>query len=146
MELRVRKLKETDWDIIPGWYNKYGDEAPARDFLPGSFPVEGEQEKKREGLGGFMVCKGDHPVAAMWLWLTNSKTAIPAVVIADKDYRDTDRSDALQLLVDFTTDFAEQMGFKYSFAWAKEGILLNKYLAAGFNKDATPSYELICEY
>ena len=146
MELRVRKLKESDWDYIPGWYEKYKQTAPARDFFPGAFPVDGEQEKKREGLGGFVVCKGDHPVAAMWLWLTNSKTAIPAVVISDRDYKDTDRSDALQLLVDFTTDFAEQMGFKYAFAWAKQGILLEKYVEAGYHKDDTPSYELICEY
>ena len=82
----------------------------------------------------------------MWLWLTNSKTAIPAVVISDKDYKDTDRSDALQLLIDFTTDFAEQMGFKYAFAWAKKGILLEKYQKTGFRVDETPSFELICEY
>ena len=146
MELRVRKLKETDWEFIPDWYKKYGQEAPARDFLPGAYPVEGEHETKRDGLGGFVVCKDNHPIAAMWLWLTNSKTAIPAVVISDKDYKDTDRSEALQLLIDFTTDFAEQMGFKYAFAWAKKGILLEKYLETGYRADDTPSYELICEY
>ena len=98
------------------------------------------------GLGGFMVCKGDDPIAAMWLWLTNSKTAIPAVVVSDKDYQDSDRSDALQLLVDFTTDFAEQMGFKYAFAWAKEGMLLDRYRKAEWYVDETPSYEVIMKY
>ena len=93
-----------------------------------------------------MVCKENHPIAAMWLWLTNSKTAIPAVVISDKDYRDTDRSDALELLVDYTTDFAKEMGFKYAFAWAKPGMLLDKYEKAGYHKDDTPSYELIMQY
>ena len=74
-----------------------------RDFLPGAFQVNCEckgETKKREGLGGFMVCKGDDPIAAMWLWMTNSKVAFPAVVISDKSYRDTDRSDALQLLIE----------------------------------------------
>ena len=146
MELRVRKLKESDWDILPSWWAKYNQEGFPKDMLPGSFPVEGEHEAKREGLGGFMVCKGNHPIAAMWLWLTNSKTAIPAVVVSDKDYKDTDRSDALQLLVNFTTDFAEDMGFKYAFSWAKPGILLEKYKEADYHVDETPSYELILKY
>ena len=103
-------------------------------------------KKKREGLGGFMVCKGNDPIAAMWLWMTNSKTAIPAVVVSDKSYKDTDRSDALQLLIDFTTDFAEDLGYKYSFAWAKPGVLLDKYKKADYYVDETPSYELIMKY
>ena len=82
----------------------------------------------------------------MWLWLTNSKTAIPAVVVSDRYYKDNDRSDALQLLVDFTTDFAEDMGFKYAFAWAKPGKMLKYYKDSGYYVDETPSHELIMKY
>ena len=146
MKLQVRKLQESDWDFLPSWWEAYNLEGFPRDFLPGSFKVGDKQEKKRKGLGGFMVCKGEYPIAAMWLWMTNSKTAIPAVVISDKFYQDTDRSDALQLLVDFTTDFAEDMGYKYAFAWAKKGILLDKYKQAEYYVDETPSYELIMKY
>ena len=146
MELRVRKLQESDWNLIPTWWEAYGAEGFPRDFLPGAYSIEGEKEEKRDGLGGFMVCKGDDPIAAMWLWITNSKTAIPAVVVSDKSYQDADRSDALQLLVDFTTDFAEQMGFKYAFAWAKEGMLLDKYRKAEWYVDETPSFEVIMKY
>ena len=60
--------------------------------------------------------------------------------------RDRDRSEALQLLVDFTTDFAEDLGYKYAFAWAKEGMLLDKYKQAEYYVDETPSYELIMKY
>ena len=146
MQLQVRKLQESDWDFIPKWWEAYGSEGFPRDFLPGAFQIGEEQEKKREGLGGFMVCKGNDPIAAMWLWMTNSKMAIPAVVVSDKSYRDSDRSDALQLLLDFTTDAAKQLGFKYSFAWAKPGVLLEKYEKLGFTKDKSPSYELILKY
>jgi len=93
-----------------------------------------------------MVCKGEDPIAAMWLWMTNSKVAFPAVVISDKSYRDTDRSDALQLLVDFTTNFAEDMGYKYAFSWAKKGVLLEKFVETGYYKDETSSYELIIKF
>lgn len=149
MKLQVRKLQESDWNFLPSWWEAYKQEPIPRDFLPGAFQVNcqcnGEVEK-REGLGGFMVCKGDDPIAAMWLYMTNSKTAIPAVVISDKSYKDTDRSDALQLLLDFTTDFAEDLGYKYAFAWAKPGVLLNKYKNAEYTVDKTPSYELILKY
>ena len=144
--LRVRKLKESDWEFLPKWWEAYNQEGFPRDFLPGSFRVGEEQEDKRKGLGGFMVCKGDDPIAAMWLWMTNSKTAIPAVVVSDKSYQDSDRSDALQLLINFTTDFAKDMGYKYAFSWAKEGVLLDKYKEVGYYQDETPSYELIMRY
>ena len=134
MKLQVRKLIESDWNIIPKWYEQYKQPMPDRDFYPDN------------GLGGFVVCKENTPIAAMFLYTTNSKTAIPAIVISDKYYRDNDRSDALQLLVDFTTDFAEDMGCKYSFAWAKPGVLLEKYKQTGFIVDETPSYELIIQY
>jgi len=134
MKLQVRKLIESDWNIIPKWYKKYKQPIPDRDFYP------------ENGLGGFMVYKGKMLIAAMFLYVTNSKTAIPAIVISNKDYKDNDRSDALQLLVDFTTDFAKEIGCKYSFAWAKPGMLLEKYEQTGFTVDKTPSYELIIQY
>tara|TARA_R110002020_G_scaffold188038_5_gene386582 strand:+ start:5655 stop:6095 length:441 start_codon:yes stop_codon:yes gene_type:complete len=146
MELQVRKLLESDWEFLPDWWKTYNTPAWPRDFLPGSFKVGETQEEKRQGLGGFMVCKGEDPIAAIWLWMTNSKVAFPAVVISDKSYRDTDRSDALQLLINFTTDFAEDLGYKYAFSWAKKGVLLEKYIETGYYKDESPSYELIMKF
>jgi len=133
MELYIRNLIESDWEIIPKWYSQYKQEGFPRDFLP------------ENGLGGFMVCK-KNPIAAMWLWKTNSKLAIPAVVISDKLYKDTDRSDALQLLINTVTDEGEKAGFKYAFAWAKPGLLLEKYKNAYYYVDESPSYELILKY
>ena len=132
--LQCRKIKESDWEIIPTWYKQYDQEVPQREFYP------------ENGLGGFVVCDEKEPIAIMWLWLTNSKTAIPAVVISDKSYRGPDRSDALQLLVDFTTDFAEKMGCKFAFAWAKPGVLLEKYVKSGYKKDEVPSHELLIQF
>ena len=134
MKLQVRKLIESDWNVITKWYEQYEQPMPDRDFYP------------ENGLGGFMAYKENKLIAAMFLYTTNSKTAIPAIIISDKDYKDNDRSDALQLLVDFTTDFAQEIGCKYSFAWAKPGMLLEKYKQTGFTVDKTPSYELIIQY
>jgi len=133
MKLQVRKLIERDWSFLPSWWEAYDQEPIQRDFLP------------NDGLGGFMVCKENDPIAAMFLYTTNSKTAIPAVVVSDRYYKDNDRSDALQLLVDFTKDFAKDMGFKYSFAWAKTGVLLDKYTKSGFTSMGT-SHELLIKH
>ena len=133
MKLQVRKLIERDWSFLPQWWEAYDQEPIERDFLPDN------------GLGGFMVCKENDPIAAMFLYTTNSKTAIPAVVVSDRYYKDNDRSDALQLLVDFTKDFAQDMGFKYSFAWAKTGVLLDKYIKSGFISMGT-SHELLIKH
>lgn len=134
MKLQVRKLHEKDWEYLPSWWEAYDQPVPQRNFLPNN------------GVGGFVVCKGSDPIAAMFLWTTNSDTAIPAVVISDKLYKDTDRSDALQLLVDFTTDFAYEMGYKFAFAWAKPGKMLEYYKKSGWTVDDTPSHELILQY
>ncbi len=145
--LRVRKLLESDWEFLPKWWDKY-DQEPwihtenFRDIMPGAFLI-GEYDTKRAGLGGFMVCKDDHPIAAMWLGLTNSHCALPTAAISDPEYRDKDRKKAIQLLVNFVTDFAKDLGFKYSFGWAQKGYMLDYYLKAGYNKFDNPSYELI---
>jgi len=147
MKLQVRKLQESDWDFLPKWWESHGqipwiDDCDFRDFLPGAFQV-GEFDEKRSGLGGFIVCKGEDPICAMWLSLTNTNCALPTAAISDPDYRDEDRKDAIQLLTNFVTNFAKELGYKYTFAWAQENYMLDYYLKAGYEKFQTPSYELI---
>ena len=131
MELKCRRIIEKDLEKIEGWLKSYGSEMPSLDFLPNN------------GTGGFVVANDTGIIAAMWLWFTNSKTAIPAMVVADKSYRDTDRYEALELLMDFTTQFAKDAGCEFAFAWAKPGVLLEFYEQLGYKKDSKESYELI---
>ena len=147
MKLQVRKLQETDWEFLPKWWKSFNqtpwlDGENFRDFLPGAFEI-GNYEEKRSGLGGFMVCKGEHPIAAMWLGMTNSNCALPTAAISDVSYRDDDRKQALQLLTNFVSNFAKELGYKYVFGWAQEGYMLEYYLKAGYEKWDTPAYELI---
>ena len=146
MKLKVRKLQESDWKFIPEWYKQYDQIPPPREFLPGRFEVGKMEDTSTCGLGGFIVCKGEDPIAAIWLYMTNSKTAIPALVISDKTYRDVDRDEALQMLVNFTTDFAWGMGYQYSFTWASKGVLFEKYEEAGFKGDDSPTHEMVLNY
>ena len=115
MKLQVRKLQESDWKFLPEWWksNKQNDSIEnLRDFLPGSFQI-GNYEKKRAGLGGFIVCKEDDPIAVVWLIMTNSNRAIATKVISDLYYGDEDKEKALQLLNNFVNNFAKELGYKY---------------------------------
>jgi len=115
--LQVRKLLESDWDFLPKWVDSY-DKKPLikklnfRDLMPGAFQV-GEYEEKRKGLGGFMVCKDQHPIASVWLGMTNSHCALLTNVISDPDYKDKDKNEAIQLLTNFAMDFSKDLGYKY---------------------------------
>jgi hypothetical protein len=145
--LQVRKLQESDWKFLPQWWDDYNQEPwikgeEFRDIMPGAFQV-GEFDQKRLGLGGFIVCKDKHPIAAIWLYLGNGNCTLPTAAVSDPGYRDTDRKKAIQLLVDFITDFSKDLGYKYAFTWAQEGAMLDYYLKAGYKKWDKPSYELI---
>ena len=147
MKLQVRKLQESDWEFLPKWWKHHGqipwmDNENFRDFLPGAFQI-GNYEEKRAGLGGFIVCKEEDPIAAMWLGMTNSNCAVPTAAISDPNYRDEDRGSALQLLTNFVTNFAKELGYKYSFGWAQENKMLSYYLNAGYEKFGNKSYEVI---
>lgn len=134
--MKIRRLHEDDWKFLPSWWQAYGQEVPERSFLPNN------------GLGGFIIeSQPDRtPIAAHFLWTTNSDTCIPAVLISDRFYRDTNKQLALQKLIDFTVDFGFELGNKFAFSWAKPEILLEKYEKTGFSKDKSPSYELILKY
>lgn len=128
--LHIRGITDLDWQVIPEWYKAYDQPVPMRSFFP------------EHGLGGFMVLEGETPIACMWVWLTNSATAIPAVMISDKAYK-AHRDEALQFLIDACTNFAEKRGYSFAFAWAREGVLLEKYEKAGYKKSKHSSIEVI---
>ena len=128
MKLQVRKLQESDWRFIPEWWksNKQDDSIEnLRDFLPGSFQI-GDYEEKRAGLGGFIVCKEDDPIAATWLIMTNSNCAIITNIISDLSYRDEDKEKALELLNNFVNNFAKELGYKHTIQLVENTKLVKK--------------------
>ena len=88
--MKVRKLHDKDWSSLKKW---------------------GLDESL--GNQGFIVCStpDNMPIAAVWINIED-ETAIPAECGINPDYRDTDRSDALQLLTDFTIEIVETMEYK----------------------------------
>jgi len=132
MQLNIRRLNENDWNILPIWWDKWPKwKTPPRDFLPDN------------GLNGLMVEKGDTPILAGFLYTTNSKCVLLEWIISDPDYRESDRQDALQLLIQGAENVCKSQGYKYMFFVGKHNNLINTFESLGWNVDRTPSYELI---
>ena len=73
MEFNIRKLNSTDYkDILVGWWEDWGWEPPAKDFLPD------------DGEGGLIVLDNDTPVCAGFIYITNSKVAWVDWIISNK--------------------------------------------------------------
>ena len=107
---KVRRIIEKDWSYLNDWWVGYPgwEDGIDRDMMP------------ENGLGGFIVDKDGYPVAALWLHMANSKTAIANPFVANPLYRDNDRQEALDVLLKFTTQFARDMGKKY--VWSFTGF------------------------
>lgn len=120
---KVRRIIEKDWEFLPEWWKGYEgweDQIP-RDMLP------------ENGLGGFIVDKDSHPVGACWLWLSNAKTCFINAFVFDPGYRDTDRQEALDTLIQFTTKFAYDMGYKYAWSWTSAPTLAKSFEKNGYD-------------
>ena len=85
------------------------------------------------GLGGFIVDKDGHPVGSCWLWLSNAKTCFINAFVFDPTYRDTDRQEALDTLIQFTTKFAYDMGYKYAWSWTSAPTLAKSFEKNGYD-------------
>ncbi len=132
MELNIRRITESDWEILPIWWEQWPKwKTPSRDALPD------------DGLGGLMVEKNGKPVLAGFIYTTNSKGVWLEWIISDPEYRDNDRQAALELLIHAAEEVCKDQGFKYVLFIGKHNNLINTFEKLGWNVDRTPSYELI---
>ncbi len=121
MEFNVRKLNIDDYDNhLVKWWKAWGWEPIPRDFLP------------EDATSGLMVSKGEQNICAGFLYLTNSKVCLTEFVVSNKEYREKDRSEAIELLIDCILELANENGYKYAHVILKNDSLLNKYLESGY--------------
>tara|TARA_R100000656_G_scaffold20193_1_gene18214 strand:+ start:219 stop:629 length:411 start_codon:yes stop_codon:yes gene_type:complete len=132
MELNIRRLEDSDWDTLVSWWDAWPDwVALPRDFLPDN------------GKGGFMVEKNNIPIVAGFLYTTNSKVVLLEWIISNPDYKEIDRQNAIELLINGAENVSKASGYKYMFS-----IVRNKHLIATHKKlkwkvDSKSSHELV---
>ena len=118
MDFNVRSVVDGDYEnILVKWWKDWGWTPPPKDFLPET---------------GIIISKGDVDICAGFIYLTNSKVALTEFVVSNRDYREEDRSDAVQLLLDCIVAIAEDNGCKYAHVILKNKSLIGKYKKSGY--------------
>lgn len=129
MEFSVRAIESGDYeDTLVKWWKDWGWEAPPKDFLPDT---------------GVMVSKGDVDVCAGFIYFTNSNVALTEFVVSNRDYKEKDRGEALDLLIDCISELAEENDYKYAHVILKNKSLLGRYKEAGYLESDTNVIEMI---
>ena len=133
MELNIRKLQESDWDTLtklwnmwPEWENKF----PTKELLP------------ENGTGGYIVEKSGVPIVAGFLYTTNSKVGWVEWIVSNKDYREHDRKDALELLILGIEHVAKSSGYSIILSIARNKGLMNAFKDLKYTVDDKPSFEI----
>jgi len=133
MELNIRKLKQEDWGTLTKLWNmwpEWKDKFPTKDLLP------------ENGTGGYIVEKNNTPVVAGFLYTTNSKVAWIEWIVSNKDYREDDRKQALELLINGIEHVAISSGFNIILSIARNEGLINTFKDLKYTVDDKPSFEV----
>ena len=131
MELSIRKLNEDDWKTLCSWCEQWPKWVPVpKHMLP------------ENGTGGFMVEKNNKPIVAGFLYTTNSKVAWVEWVVSDPTYRDSDRKEALELLIKGIENVAKNSGFQVILSIGRSRGLIEVHRKLGYTIDKDPSYEI----
>jgi hypothetical protein len=133
MELEIRPLNETDYEeTLVGWWEQWNWEPPAKDFLPD------------DGKGGMIVCDGDTPICAGFIYITNSKVSWVDWIVSNKEYRIKDkRKEAIKLLIESLSNVCKNSGSKYGYALIKNQSLIQTYKDLGWSKGDGYTSEMI---
>ena len=92
-KLFARDLNEEDWDTLTSWWNALPD----------------------NGKGGIMIEKNNVPIVAGFIYETNSASVLLEWIISNPEYRDTDRQDAIEMLITEAEKLTKKMGYQYMF-------------------------------
>jgi len=130
MELQVRALQESDWDTLQEWWTKW------------EWPIVSKEMLPLNGCGGLIVCKGNIPVIAGFLYLTNSNIAWMEWIISNQDYREADRKDALEMLILGLEEVALSVDKNIILSIGRNTGLIDMHKKLGYTVDKDPSYEI----
>jgi hypothetical protein len=130
-KLNFRSLKEEDYKTICGWWKWWRWPVLPKNMLPDN------------GKSGFMVEKNNTPIVSAFLFITNSKGAKLEWVISNPKYKEKDRKQAIELLINNIEQVCKDMGLKYIFSIGRNEHLIKTHEKLGWTVDKKPSYEII---
>jgi|TARA_R100000458_G_scaffold28636_1_gene26098 N-acetylglutamate synthase-like GNAT family acetyltransferase len=131
-KVNIRKIELKDYEYIDKWWIEQGYDAISKEILP------------MQGLGGLIVEK-EKPIAAAYLYLTNSKMGYIDNLISDPKYVSKDRFDVIANLMAACKKMAEDVGCLDIWAITNNKGILKRCKKLGYNVTKT-NYGLITYY
>ena len=131
MELNVRKLTEEDYEIFSDWWIKWEWPVMPKEFLPDN------------GKGGLMVEKNGNPIVCGFVYENNSKFWIFEWMISNPEYRENDRKEAIEMLINNAENVCKDMGYKYKLSIGRNKHLIETHKKLGWFVDPKQSHEII---
>ena len=129
MELNIRRLDNEDYSTLVKWWDAWPEwQAPPKTFLPDT---------------GFIVEKNNIGIVAGYVYMTNSKAALLEWIVSNPEYRESDRKDAITLLIQAVERVLSDQGIKHVFTIGRHKSLINLHKKLGWMVDEKPSYEII---
>tara|TARA_Y100000592_G_C5302614_1_gene236238 strand:- start:25 stop:453 length:429 start_codon:yes stop_codon:yes gene_type:complete len=119
--VKVRKTTREDFALLSIWWMEHGEEPPLIDQLPD------------KGLGGFIVEKNNKPIAATYLYLTNSSIAYIANAISDIRYKSKDRFEIIRKLLNACEKQARTYGCDFIFCTSSSKGVIKRCIKSGYN-------------
>jgi|TARA_R110000744_G_C19161057_1_gene540490 hypothetical protein len=132
MELKIRKLEESDWDTLVKLWSMWPDWVahPSQSILP------------ENGTGGLIVEKNGLAIIAGFIYTTNSKIGWMEWIVSNSEYRESDRKEATALLISGLEHVAKISGCEAVISIGKNKSLMKVHESLGYTIDKTPSFEI----
>jgi len=131
MKLTVRTLTEDDYSLLESWWKGWG------------WPVVGKNILPDEGTGGIMVENENKPLAAGFIYWSNSGLCWFDWVISDPEGNKRIRPLAVKYLIQTAEQMVKDAGKSCIMSISRSSSLLKIHKKLGWHVDEKPSYEMI---
>lgn len=127
----INWLKFEDYEQLVEWWKQWKWSPPTREMLPDN------------AKGGIMVSKNGINICAGFIYNTNSSIAWCEYIVSNQEYREKDRKEALQELINAITEIARAGGFNVVFTSTNNVHLLKRLDECGYVVGDTGVTQLI---
>ena len=131
MKFNTRKLTEQDYSMLVDWWKWWRWSPPSKNLLPNN------------GTGGIIIEKNNIPVVAGFLYFTNSEMVLLEWIVSNPKYKESDRKDAIEMLINVSEQVCRKENKKYMFTIGRSKHLRETHEKLGWSVDTKSSYEII---
>lgn len=129
-KLIFRVLNKSDYKTIKKWWKWWRWSKVPKNFLPDN------------GKGGFMVEKNKQPIVCGFVYITNSSIVLLEWIVSNPKYKEDDRGEAIELLINKIEEVCKELGYKHILTMGKSKHLVETHRKLGWTVDKKPSYEI----